>query len=79
MNFSVALNYLLKTAYRFLKFSAVQVLLLFNYFISFYVIFHHISQNLAVLREQLAFIEDEDVQAMHDAVYTKYIMFKYVF
>ncbi|KAH9714207.1 hypothetical protein WN944_021993 [Citrus x changshan-huyou] len=52
------------------------VLLLFNYFISFYVIFHHISQNLAVLREQLAFIEDEDVQAMHDAVYTKYIMFK---
>lgn len=52
------------------------VLLLLNYFISFYVIFHHISQNLAVLREQLAFIEDEDVQAMHDAVYTKYIMFK---
>lgn len=79
MNFSVALNYLLKTAYRFLKFSTVQVLLLLNYFISFYVIFHHISQNLAVLREQLAFIEDEDVQAMHDAVYTKYIMFKYVF
>lgn len=79
MNFSVALNYLLKTAYRFLKFSTVQVLLLLNYFISFYVIFHHISQNLAVLREQLAFIEDEDVQAMHDAVRTKYIMFKYVF
>lgn len=79
MNFSVALNYLLKTAYRFLKFSTVQVLLLLNYFISFYVIFHHISQNLAVLRDQLAFIEDEDVQAMHDAVYTKYIMFKYVF
>lgn len=43
------------------------------------MIFHHISQNLAVLRDQLAFIEDEDVQAMHDAVYTKYIMFKYVF
>lgn len=52
------------------------VLLLLNYLISFYVIFHHISQNLSVLREQLAFIEDEDVQAMHDAVYTKYIMFK---
>ncbi|GAV77560.1 hypothetical protein CFOL_v3_21031 [Cephalotus follicularis] len=52
------------------------VLLLLNYLISFYIIFHHISQNLSVLREQLTFIEDEDVQAMHDAVYTKYIMFK---
>uniref|UniRef100_A0A2N9ID05 THH1/TOM1/TOM3 domain-containing protein n=1 Tax=Fagus sylvatica TaxID=28930 RepID=A0A2N9ID05_FAGSY len=52
------------------------VLLLLNYFISFYVIFHHISQNLSVLREQLSFIEDEDVHTMHDAVYTKYMMFK---
>ncbi|KAK9266108.1 hypothetical protein L1049_025275 [Liquidambar formosana] len=52
------------------------VLLLLNYIISFYVIFHHISQNLIVLREQLSLIEDEDVHAMHDAVYTKYIMFK---
>ncbi|KAJ0075971.1 hypothetical protein Patl1_34077 [Pistacia atlantica] len=52
------------------------VLLLLNYIVSFYMIFHHISQNLSVLREQLAFIEDEDIQAMHDAVYTKYIMFK---
>ncbi|KAL5756013.1 hypothetical protein ACOSP7_020439 [Xanthoceras sorbifolium] len=52
------------------------VLLLLNYLVSFYIIFHHISQNLSVLREQLAFIEDEDVQAMYDAVYTKYIMFK---
>ncbi|AEE32763.1 putative Lung seven transmembrane receptor [Arabidopsis thaliana] len=52
------------------------VLLILNYMISFYVIFHHISQNLAVLREQLSFIEDENVQAMHDAVYAKYIMFK---
>ncbi|KAK3219892.1 hypothetical protein Dsin_013862 [Dipteronia sinensis] len=52
------------------------VLLLLNYLVSFYMIFHHISLNLSVLREQLAFIEDEDVQAMHDAVYTKYIMFK---
>lgn len=57
----------------------IQVLLLLNYFISFYVIFHHISQNLLVLREQLSFIDNEDVHAMHDAVYTKYIMFKYVF
>ena len=54
------------------------VLLILNYMISFYVIFHHISQNLSVLREQLSFIEDENVQAMHDAVYAKYIMFKYV-
>ncbi|AET01466.2 transmembrane protein, putative [Medicago truncatula] len=52
------------------------VLLLLNYFISFYVIFHHISQNLLVLREQLGIIENEDVRAMHDAVYKKYIMFK---
>lgn len=57
----------------------IQVLLLLNYFISFYVIFHHISRNLLLLREQLSFIEDEEVHAMHDAVYTKYIMFKYVF
>ncbi|KAK1266367.1 hypothetical protein QJS04_geneDACA002691 [Acorus gramineus] len=52
------------------------VLLLLSYFISFYVIFHHIARNLVVLREQLSFIEDEDVHAMHDAVYTKYTMFK---
>ncbi|XP_043719009.1 uncharacterized protein LOC122666949 [Telopea speciosissima] len=52
------------------------VLLLLNYFISFYVIFHHISQNLLVLREQLSSIEDEDIHIMHDAVYTKYTMFK---
>ncbi|KAJ7963050.1 putative Transmembrane protein [Quillaja saponaria] len=52
------------------------VLLLLNYFLSFYLIFHHISQNLLVLREQLSFIENEDVHAMHDAVYTKYTMLK---
>ncbi|KAH1240287.1 hypothetical protein GmHk_07G018187 [Glycine max] len=52
------------------------VLLLLNYFISFYIIFHHISQNLLVLREQLSIIEHEDIQAMHDAVYKKYTMFK---
>ncbi|XP_057967077.1 uncharacterized protein LOC131157160 isoform X2 [Malania oleifera] len=52
------------------------VLLLLIYFISFYLIFHHISQNLVVLQEQMSFIEDEDVHAMHDAVHTKYIMFK---
>ncbi|KAI6690071.1 hypothetical protein NL676_026899 [Syzygium grande] len=51
-------------------------LLLINYFVSFYTIFYHISQNLSTLREQLNYIEDEDVQAMHDAVYMKYIMFK---
>ncbi|XP_031388465.1 uncharacterized protein LOC116201384 isoform X2 [Punica granatum] len=52
------------------------VLLLLNYFFSFYTIFYHISQNLSALREQLTFIEDEDVHAMHDAVYMKYLMFK---
>lgn len=51
-------------------------LLLFNYFISFYGISRHVSQNLRLLREQLSIIEDEDVQAMRDAVFTKYIMFK---
>ncbi|XP_059458639.1 uncharacterized protein LOC132188240 isoform X2 [Corylus avellana] len=54
----------------------LQVLLLLNYFTSFYVIFHHISQNLSVLREQLSYIEDEDVHALHDSVYAKYMMFK---
>ncbi|KAI8017256.1 hypothetical protein LOK49_LG04G02736, partial [Camellia lanceoleosa] len=52
------------------------VLLLLNYIVSFYLIFHHISRNLLVLKEQLAFIEDEDVHLMHDAIHTKYIMFK---
>ncbi|XP_052181043.1 uncharacterized protein LOC127794157 isoform X2 [Diospyros lotus] len=52
------------------------VLLLFNYFASFYLIFHHISRNLLVLREQLTFVEDQDVYLMHDAIYTKYVMFK---
>ena len=55
----------------------IQVLLLLNYFISFYVIFHHIYQNLLALQEQLSFIMEEDVQAMHDAILTKYKMFKY--
>ncbi|KAL0415201.1 UNVERIFIED_CONTAM: hypothetical protein Slati_3352000 [Sesamum latifolium] len=48
------------------------VLLLLNYLIVFYVIFNHVYQNLMVLRDQLSFIENEDVQVMHDAVYTKY-------
>ncbi|XP_050231473.1 uncharacterized protein LOC126680390 [Mercurialis annua] len=52
------------------------VLLLLNYLTSFYLIFHQISQNLSMLREQLNFVEDEDVRDMHDAVYTKYLMFK---
>ncbi|GAB4850234.1 hypothetical protein Ancab_029530 [Ancistrocladus abbreviatus] len=52
------------------------VLLLLNYIISFSVIFHHISQNLLALQEQLSVIEDDDIRAMHDAVYSKYIMFK---
>ncbi|CAO2815445.1 unnamed protein product [Amaranthus hypochondriacus] len=51
-------------------------LLLLNYFISFSVIFHHISQNLLSLREQLSVIVDDDVRAMHDAVRSKVSMFK---
>jgi hypothetical protein len=56
----------------------MQVLLLLNYLISFSMIFRQISQNLSVLREQLTVVEEEDVQAMYDAVYMKYTMFKYV-
>ncbi|KAG5523467.1 hypothetical protein RHGRI_035315 [Rhododendron griersonianum] len=52
------------------------ILLLLNYSVSFYLIFHHIYRNLLVLREQLTFIEDEDVHLMHAAVYAKYVMFK---
>ncbi|CDO97996.1 unnamed protein product [Coffea canephora] len=51
-------------------------LMLLNYFVSFYMIFRHISQNLLLLQEQLTIIEDEEVHAMHDAICTKYIMFK---
>ncbi|XP_071903183.1 uncharacterized protein [Coffea arabica] len=51
-------------------------LMLLNYFVSFYMIFRHISQNLLLLREQLTIIEDEEVHAMHDAICTKYMMFK---
>ncbi|KAI3779496.1 hypothetical protein L2E82_09217 [Cichorium intybus] len=52
------------------------ILLVLDYLLIFFVIFNHITQNLSLLREQLNFIEDEDVQEMHDAVYTKYLMFK---
>ncbi|CAN4089001.1 unnamed protein product [Withania somnifera] len=52
------------------------VLLTVCYFISFYVIFKHISQNLTVLQEQLTFIEDEEIPAMHEAIYSKYTMLK---
>lgn len=57
----------------------MQALLCLNYLIVFYVIFNHVSRNLIILRDQLSFIEDDDIQAMRDAVYTKYIMFKYVY
>ncbi|KAI3759701.1 hypothetical protein L6452_07710 [Arctium lappa] len=51
-------------------------LLVLDYLLIFFVIFNHITQNLSLLSEQLNFIEDEDVQEMHDAIYTKYLMFK---
>ncbi|KAJ4821490.1 transmembrane protein [Rhynchospora pubera] len=52
------------------------VFLLASYTVTFYVIFRRISENLLMLSEQLNFIEDEDVQSMHGALNTKYIMFK---
>lgn len=52
------------------------VLLILNYLASFYLIFHHISRNLIVLREQLTFTADEDVYLMRNAVFAKYILFK---
>ncbi|KAM0032078.1 putative transmembrane protein GPR107/GPR108 [Helianthus debilis subsp. tardiflorus] len=52
------------------------ILLMLDYLLIFFVIFNHINQNLSLLREQLNYIEDEDIQEMHDAVYTKYLMFK---
>ncbi|XP_076929147.1 uncharacterized protein LOC143593382 [Bidens hawaiensis] len=52
------------------------ILLMLDYLLIFFVIFNHITQNLSLLREQLNYIEDEDIQEMHDAVYTKYLMFK---
>ncbi|XP_031478384.1 uncharacterized protein LOC116249295 isoform X2 [Nymphaea colorata] len=51
------------------------VLLLLIYFMSFYLIFLHISQNLLVLRQQLNFLQYEDIDIIHDAVHTKYMMF----
>ncbi|CAM8983007.1 unnamed protein product [Rhodiola kirilowii] len=55
---------------------AFPVLLLLCYSISFYLIFHLISQNLRVLRDQLTITVDDDVRAMHEAINTKYAMFK---
>ncbi|EEE55171.1 hypothetical protein OsJ_02996 [Oryza sativa Japonica Group] len=52
------------------------VFLLINYFMSFYIIFRRTSQNLMVLREQLNFIEEEDIHSLHGALNTKYTMFK---
>jgi len=54
----------------------VQVILLINYFASFYIIFRRTSQNLIVLQEQLSFIEEEDIHSLHGALNTKYTMFK---
>ncbi|KAF2910808.1 hypothetical protein DAI22_11g129300 [Oryza sativa Japonica Group] len=52
------------------------VFLLINYFMSFYIIFRRTSQNLLLLREQLNFIEEEDIHSLHGALNTKYTMFK---
>ncbi|CAN6462998.1 unnamed protein product [Victoria cruziana] len=52
------------------------VLLLIIYLMSFYTIFLHISRNLLVLHQQLNFLQHEDTDIVHDAVHTKYMMFK---
>ncbi|XP_047329416.1 uncharacterized protein LOC124932781 isoform X2 [Impatiens glandulifera] len=52
------------------------VFLLVNYLLSFYLIFRNVSRNLVTLREQMAFIEDENVLGMRDAICTKYALFK---
>ncbi|KAL4194143.1 hypothetical protein AMTRI_Chr05g67230 [Amborella trichopoda] len=52
------------------------VLLLLNHIVSYYVIFLHIYQNLLALREQLNYIEQENMPATREAVYMKYKMFK---
>ncbi|EMS49205.1 hypothetical protein TRIUR3_28670 [Triticum urartu] len=50
--------------------------LLMNYFASFYIIFRRTSQCLLVLREQLNFVEEEDIHSLHGTLNTKYTMFK---
>lgn len=50
--------------------------LLINYFASFYIIFRRTSQCLLVLREQLNFVEEEDIHSLHGTLNTKYTMFK---
>uniref|UniRef100_A0A453FDJ7 THH1/TOM1/TOM3 domain-containing protein n=1 Tax=Aegilops tauschii subsp. strangulata TaxID=200361 RepID=A0A453FDJ7_AEGTS len=50
--------------------------LLMNYFASFYIIFCRTSQCLLVLREQLNFVEEEDIHSLHGTLNTKYTMFK---
>jgi hypothetical protein len=54
-----------------------QGFLLINYFASFYIIVRRTSQCLLVLREQLNFVEEEDIHSLHGTLNTKYTMFKY--
>ncbi|XP_057864919.1 uncharacterized protein LOC131072698 isoform X2 [Cryptomeria japonica] len=71
----VSLLYLTLTGYKAAvpQFSVFMMLI---YLLMLYVIFLHLSKNIAFLREQLRNIEDDGVQVMHTAVYTKYSMFK---
>uniref|UniRef100_A0A1D1YIG8 tRNA dimethylallyltransferase n=1 Tax=Anthurium amnicola TaxID=1678845 RepID=A0A1D1YIG8_9ARAE len=54
------------------------VFMMLNYFVAFYMIFHHLSQNLFALSEQinLSFIENDNVHPMHSVMQIKYSMFK---
>ncbi|XP_024367654.1 uncharacterized protein [Physcomitrium patens] len=70
-----SLLYLILTGYK----AAVPqfaVLIVFIYAGLLYIIMAHIAQNLSLLREQLQQIQAEGVHMMHNAVHTKYIMFR---
>ncbi|KAH9307949.1 hypothetical protein KI387_035860 [Taxus chinensis] len=71
----VSLLYLTLTGYKAAvpQFSVFMMLI---YLLMLYVIFLHLSKNIAFLRDQLRHIEDDGVQVMHTAIYTKYSMFK---
>ncbi|CAA6666024.1 unnamed protein product [Spirodela intermedia] len=53
------------------------VFMLLCYFLAFYMIFCHISQNLVALREQLSSsYPDGSIHGMHDAMHTKFTVYK---
>ena len=55
----------------------VQVFVMVIYILMLYMIFQHLSRNIAFLPEELQHIEYNGVQIMRTTIHTKYIMFKY--